>query len=184
MRLTMKKTYSIFYLFVTILTFTYYGCSDDDEANSSDCDASGNTANIQMRKTNVKCSDIDLPWDISFGVKIEFEFFAHCGENCSEGQMFYNRKQILKNAGGIKDIKMGRIYKSCNDTSIISYTFNDEIQMPDSMHYELGDTMVFEYFDPGLCAESGFPNCGEETELNLPDFTFIYVLTPEDFECD
>jgi hypothetical protein len=56
-------------IFLATIIFLIPGCSKK-EVNCSPSDIS---AEIQMRKTSEGCRDIEILWDISFGVDLEFE---------------------------------------------------------------------------------------------------------------
>jgi hypothetical protein len=76
---------------------------------------------------------------------------------------------------------------SCNQINTPSQTLNTRKENdPHPDRYEIGDTVVYELLDPILCTTDGFSGCASE-EIPLDDvqeYRFVYVLAPEDFDCD
>ena len=172
-----------FFLFFIILAL-FQNCSED----TSNCDSTNISANIQMRKTNELCSDLDLLFDISFGVNLEFEIDIQCTGDCSDRIIFYQKREFLKNLFGTTEFNPGSITKAfytCNKLSFPTLTLNTKIDDPDPINFALGDTILFEFFDPGLCLTNDYSDCSSNyLPISLPDFSIEYILAPEDFDCD
>ncbi len=44
---------------------------------------------------------------------------------------------------------------------------------------------MYEFYDARMCLTPGFTDCfSNNAPLDLPDFSFEYILTPEDFDCN
>ena len=160
------------------------GCKKENE----DCNPSTITAEIQMRKTSEGCQDIELLWEISFGVSFEFEIAINCGENCSGQQIFYHKKLSLSNENGLTDLHPSaittRAFYLCDKIIFPSQTLNTRIDDPNPI-YAVGDTIIHEFYDPRMCLTNDITECGNNNiELDLPEYRFEYVLTEEDFNCN
>lgn len=166
----------LIFLAISIL----FSCKKD----CPECLASEITVDVQMIKRTGTCKDLGFNFDVTAGVGLNYQFDNQCGENCEGRQIAFHQRRIVKNANGIKedDLK-GTMVVQCGNLGEIKIALYNKIDDPGELIFELGDTVVYELFDIGLCEGSGFANCGEETLLDVPNFIFEYVFVPEDFDC-
>ncbi|MCB0551745.1 MAG: hypothetical protein KDD19_29535 [Phaeodactylibacter sp.] len=172
---------------VLLLSLTVSGgfnCSKDKKA---ECAPSSVTATIQMSKTSASCGDIDLPWEITFGASFEFTIDIECTGDCSGKRVLYRQaRSYLKKPGGIVEFAGVPSGGACNELRQPSQVLNTRKEGdPGLITYEIGDTVVYAFLGPVLCTSDGFSGCAsEEIPLDIQEYTFEYVLAPEDFECN
>ena len=170
--------------FLALMVLLGQNCSEDKEA---ECLPSGVTVDIQMNKTSASCSDIDLLWDITFGVRFEFVIDVKCEGGCSGKRVLYRQaRSYLKKPGGIVEFAGVPSGGFCNQVNTPGQTLNTKKEDdPGLITYEVGDTVVYEFLDPVLCTSDGFSGCdSEEVPLDVQEYVFEYVLAPEDFACE
>lgn len=183
----MKKITFNIIIFIIASWVSILSCSEDKET-IKECNPSGISADITFRKIGEKCKDIDILWDISFGVNVEFEVDLKCETDCSENMIFYHTDKVLKTQAGIIDlesaIRTTAIYK-CNNVFHPSQTLYMQVDDPGPINYMVGDTIRWDFFDARLCLAEDIHGCGMNNQpIDLPDFSFEYIIIPEDFECE
>ena len=128
-------------------------------------------------------------WDISFGVNLEWEIEIACGNECIEWQVLYHRRELRKHNSGVEVYNEGsdaRTIIKCNQLVTRGTIPNIRIDDPDpnARKYEIGDTLVYEFFDPMICKAREPIVCETGTiPIDLPSFFFEYILTEDDFNC-
>jgi hypothetical protein len=154
------------------------------------CEVNNASSSIQFEKVSEKCSDISLLWDISFGVAVAFDIEVNCGPDCDGELIFYNIDEVLKTPEGI--IPLGNsnshfAYYECNQMTMRTQAFNTPVEddNPDPIEYNVGDTLQWSFFDPRKCLSQDRTECFFDNEIiDLPDFTFEYIIKADDFDCD
>lgn len=172
---------------ITIL-FLFTSCKNDDAQNPS-CNTEGVEMSLSITKQNVSCSDLNLTWELDFGVDFKVEIEGVCNETCNEHVIQYHRRTLRKNTSGIDTIQDGTwTYVSCNNTSGFSQTLNTPIGEP--QEFAVGDTIQYEVYKFGICKKDedytppGSVCLDELVSLNLPLASDFYILREEDFDCD
>ena len=173
----------------TLFLFTFYSCNNDDD--SPLCNTEGIEMTLSVTKQNVSCSDLNLNWELDFGVDFKVVIEGICNATCDEHVIQYYKRALIKNASGIDTIQGASgsyTYVSCNNTSSFSQTLNTPIG--EFQEYSVGDTIQYELYNFGICRaiEDYTPPgsvCADELEpLDLPLAFDFYILREEDFDCD
>lgn len=177
------KTNFILLIILSIITFN---CKDKKE---NECNPLNVTADIQFNKVSESCKDIDLLWEITFGVSFEFLVDIKCEGGCSDKRVSYRQvRAYIKKQHEIIELSGPPLAGgSCNQIITPSQTLNTrKVDDPGLINYEVGDTIVYEFLEPVLCTapEMGGGCFSEETPLDVQEYTFEYVLQPEDFDCE
>ncbi|MEO1260775.1 MAG: hypothetical protein AAFZ15_18395 [Bacteroidota bacterium] len=167
----------------------FLNCSENKE-EIIECDTSGISASISFKKVSEKCKDIDLPWDIYFGVEVEFEINVRCEGDCDGRMIYYQKDKLLKKPDGIIDLNspiFSAAFYNCNSLIRPGETRFMEVGEPPNVIYAVGDTLRWEFFDARLCLTDDITACTVDNEnepIDVPDFSFEYIISPEDFECE
>lgn len=163
-----------------LLIFLNTSCKKKDK----NCPTSGVTADIQISKISESCADINLPWEITFGVELQYLIDIKCEGNCSNQRVTYlNSPSILKKTDGTI-WPIGAPHGGlCNKMNTAGTILNTKKENDNNLFtFEIGDTIAIEFRDPILCTSDGFSGCdSEEVPLDIQEFYFEYILAPEDF---
>ena len=177
------------YIILLLITISISNCkeSEDEIGNCNSTDSS--IIKFDMFKLNSECNEIELLWDISFGVELIWEIEIDCGNECDEWQVFYRKRELRKHSAGVEIYNEGinsNTIINCNQIITKGVTPNIRIDDPDpeARKYEIGDTLVYEFLDPEICRSIEPLGCESEREpIDLPSFYFEYILTEDDFNC-
>ena len=71
----------------------------------------------------------------------------------------------------------------CNEIELLTQTLNTRAGNP--MTFSIGDTIRYEFSDPKVCFSDNIQLCPSiRPAINLSDFSFEYIIVPEDFQCN
>jgi len=174
-----------FFLLLLISLFTL-NCNDDD-TNLVDCPQSDKSiGKFEMRKAKQFCHEIDLLWEISFGVALEWEIELLCGSVCGDWDVLYEERISRKHKNGTEDYgATSSAIINCNENLLRSMTLNVDVNDLNPREYEVGDTLVFEYINPHICKSKEPLGCdSDQFPIDLPDQYFEYIITQDDFDCN
>lgn len=181
--IALKKTH----LMLTFAAVMLVGCSKDEKV----CSPSTVSGEFKIYKDSLPCSDFDLPMEISFGARFYFDYEVQCGTGCTENAVSFRKSlAYVKHVNGVIDtFHFGITWEGCNDNDnfIPNITLLSEVDNPDPRNYTLGDTIVFRLAGASLVQvdkDGKIKKNGEEILLSIPDYTYEYVLTAADFDCD
>lgn len=185
---TLNSPFSSLIIASLFILSTLFACKENQ---SPICNTEGIEMTLSLTKQNVSCSDLNLNWELDFGVDFKVVIEGICNTTCDEYVIQYYKRALIKNASGIDTIggaSGSRTYVSCNGTSGFSQTLNTPIG--ETQEYSVGDTIQYELYNFGICraTENYTPPgsvCADELEpLDLPMAFDFYILTEEDFDCD
>lgn len=172
------------------------GCSKEKEGVKKECVLNNVSGTFNIYKPKIPCKDLGIPWEISFGAKFEFDYSVFCGTDCVENTVIFRESySYVKHVDGSSDTfyfpftGLGCNYaRDSGNVSFPSLTLESAADDPDPRNYGLGDTIVFHLGGAIMCQVEGNDTyCtwgGVETPLPLPDYTFKFELTEENFDCN
>lgn len=135
-------------------------------------------------QVSMSCRNVDISSDLNFGLDIEFLFEFDCGLLCEESTVSFIIDIVVKDDDSIKLLSNGEFVIDCNrptPTAITLTSRDDDFQ---SVDYMVGDSVIFTRGIPEICISRDSMGC-ESLELlsHLPDFKFVYIIAPTDFDC-
>lgn len=169
---------------IILVLFIFNSCNDHDNTNLIDCDFQNIQMNIQMTKVSTNCSDLDVPYELSFGSEFQFTLGSTCDKTCDYRQIAYDFTTSYS-----RDFK-GKFIETKYINCGSSFSFNKkELEVisasnSSSAILELGDTIIFHFHTPRLCTPNDLTNCSESKPLDLPEFMFKYIIIEEDIDCE
>jgi len=157
--------------------------SKNDE--ESVCFPSNLESSVTLTKKSLDCEEIDLNWEVSFGVELELRVITQCEGECNTNFIAYGYNKYIKNAQGIDTIafETSGFYARCGEAGGFNQTLNTELG--DSQEYFVGDTIVYEISIFRACP--AFVSDGIEcinsnlVLLEHPTISDFYVVDESDF---
>lgn len=179
--IALKKTH----LMLTFAAAMLAGCCKDKKVCSPDTVAT----DFKIYKADIPCPDLGLPWEVTFGVQFNFDYKVECSTDCTSNRVYYENAAgyIRHVAGGVDTFCCVFSGARCNQDYLPSMIFHSEVDNPNPKNYALGDTIVFELSEGRLCKTDNEGRCKDNEDavaVLLPAYTYSYVLTAADFDCD
>ena len=166
-------------LTIGLLIVLLLSCKEDDEEFT--CFPDTVDTSITVTKENVDCEEIDLVWEVSFGVNLKVSTVSQCAGSCDDSSIGYTYR-LMRNRLQQSDTLQGGItfFSVCGDTRSFTNTLNTELGDP--QEYFVGDTIIYEIDRYQICPT---PNADCEfldfVPLEGTPVRTSYILDESDF---